>query len=448
LTVDEDTTGNITLMAIDLDGDPLAFAVTSQPINGVLGGTAPNLTYTPAENFSGTDSFSFAVTDGDPACMASGTVSITVNAVNDCPVAIATVLAPAVEGPYGTNYTVISLNNTNAVVSFDGSLSWDVEGDGLTYLWTEVAPPDGSIVPIPPGGKQFSQSGLGGSDEWWQAWRLHWWSHYWEWYYGPGGPGTAGGPGPGDPTVPHTHPDEEAGPCEHGPITELSLRYEGNTAVVVSILDDLGDTLFEDTVAPGEIFTFNGLYENGRLGEEVSVVLGNDINAGFNTSGRKAIGPGLQDGLFMVVGGLSWTGEELCVLAPPPVNDPIDFGNSATASRELHLGMHNILLTVSDGDCSGTEMVLVEVITVGEAVQDCINLVDYHEGITRDTKRPIIDGMKMALNKFNSGDFIGGVDALDAVLAKVEREWIRGNMSEAVRDEISGCIEAFLVLVE
>ncbi len=80
ISVDEDTSGGVTLTGSDIDGDPLVFAVLTQPAHGSLSGTAPNLTYTPATNYNGSDSFTFSVNDSDPA-----TVSITVNAVNDAP---------------------------------------------------------------------------------------------------------------------------------------------------------------------------------------------------------------------------------------------------------------------------------------------------------------------------------------------------------------------------
>jgi hypothetical protein len=53
---------NITLAATDADGDTLSFQVTSQPARGVLSGTAPDLTYTPAT--PGSDLFSFRASDG------------------------------------------------------------------------------------------------------------------------------------------------------------------------------------------------------------------------------------------------------------------------------------------------------------------------------------------------------------------------------------------------
>jgi DNA/RNA endonuclease G (NUC1) len=76
----------ITLTGGDLESLPtaLTFNVTSGPAGGVLSGTAPNLTYTPATNYSGSDSFKFTVTDtGDgasaPRTSTEATVSITIN---------------------------------------------------------------------------------------------------------------------------------------------------------------------------------------------------------------------------------------------------------------------------------------------------------------------------------------------------------------------------------
>lgn len=76
----------ITLTGSDLETAPanLTFNVTSGPSNGTVSGTAPNLTYTPALNYCGSDSFKFTVTDtGDgsaaPVTSSEATVSITVD---------------------------------------------------------------------------------------------------------------------------------------------------------------------------------------------------------------------------------------------------------------------------------------------------------------------------------------------------------------------------------
>ena len=49
----------------------------TNPANGTLSGTAPNLTYTPAANFNGSDSFTFKVNDGSLTSVVA-TVLITV----------------------------------------------------------------------------------------------------------------------------------------------------------------------------------------------------------------------------------------------------------------------------------------------------------------------------------------------------------------------------------
>ena len=83
-TTPEDTARAITLAGSDLDGDPLTFTIVAQPSNGTLTGTPPNISYQPAANFSGTDTFTFRVNDGITNSLPA-TVTVTVNAQNDAP---------------------------------------------------------------------------------------------------------------------------------------------------------------------------------------------------------------------------------------------------------------------------------------------------------------------------------------------------------------------------
>ena len=56
---------------------PLTYAIITQPAHGKLTGTAPNLTYTPAVNFTGSDSFTFFANNGTRKSTPA-TVSITI----------------------------------------------------------------------------------------------------------------------------------------------------------------------------------------------------------------------------------------------------------------------------------------------------------------------------------------------------------------------------------
>jgi hypothetical protein len=88
VTATEDTKLNIMLTGTDVDGDPLTYQLVTTPTFGTLSGTAPDLTYKPVLNYNGDDSFTFSVSDGT-STSAPATVSITVTAVNDVPIAYA-----------------------------------------------------------------------------------------------------------------------------------------------------------------------------------------------------------------------------------------------------------------------------------------------------------------------------------------------------------------------
>ncbi len=73
-------TDYMTSLAITLAGRPagsLTFNLETLPIGGTLEGEPPNLTYTPAENFSGTDFFTFSVSlEGETSQPAQVTINV------------------------------------------------------------------------------------------------------------------------------------------------------------------------------------------------------------------------------------------------------------------------------------------------------------------------------------------------------------------------------------
>lgn len=84
VATEEDQAVGVTLTASG-SGDPVTFAIVSQPDNGALSGTIPSLTYSPNDNFNGTDSFVFEVNDAGTTTQA--TITLEVAPVNDRPVA-------------------------------------------------------------------------------------------------------------------------------------------------------------------------------------------------------------------------------------------------------------------------------------------------------------------------------------------------------------------------
>lgn len=94
VTTNEDTGVAVTLSGGDIEtaSASLIFTVTQNPAHGSLSGSGANLTYIPAANYNGPDSFQYTVTDtgdgSDPALTSDvAMVSINITPVNDKPTA-------------------------------------------------------------------------------------------------------------------------------------------------------------------------------------------------------------------------------------------------------------------------------------------------------------------------------------------------------------------------
>jgi len=136
VTVTEDTpfSSVVSLIANDTDDDGDTLAAVAGTFATTQGGSVTiaadgSYVYTPAVNFSGTDSFTYTVTDG--ALTDTGTVTLTVTAVNDVPVAGADTASTAEDTPIvinvlandsdvdGDPLTVTAASATNGVVTID-----------------------------------------------------------------------------------------------------------------------------------------------------------------------------------------------------------------------------------------------------------------------------------------------------------------------------------------
>jgi len=121
-TMNEDsvlTINTSTLLANDKDLDTntnvgLSISEVNTSINGVVIISGNTITFTPNLNFNGTASFNYVVTDGSLTDI--GHVSITVNAVNDVPVA--------------NDGSITTAEDTVVEIALSGT---DIDGDNLTY---------------------------------------------------------------------------------------------------------------------------------------------------------------------------------------------------------------------------------------------------------------------------------------------------------------------------
>jgi len=109
----------------------VTFMLQDLPTYGTLSGTAPNLTYTPDEDYNGDDNFSFLVNDGTVDSEAA-TIDISVTPVNDSPV--------AVEDIANTKQNrMVTIN----VISNDTDVDGAIDSSSITII---LSPSNGSIA--------------------------------------------------------------------------------------------------------------------------------------------------------------------------------------------------------------------------------------------------------------------------------------------------------------
>ncbi len=145
LNTAEDNALNITLTGADQENNLLTFVLDAQPASGVLSGSGANITYTPNANYSGNDSFSYHVNDGefDSTIVI---ISISVNAINDSPIA---------------NAQSVTTNEDSIVnVTLSGS---DPENNPLTFV-IDSQPENGQLSGIAPNLVYTPNENIFGSD--------------------------------------------------------------------------------------------------------------------------------------------------------------------------------------------------------------------------------------------------------------------------------------------
>ncbi|WP_029277763.1 tandem-95 repeat protein [Pedobacter borealis] len=128
INTSEDTPQNGLINAVDSDNDPLTFTLITPPTHGILTLSADgNYTYAPYADYNGSDSFDISASDGKGGVLLI-TIPVTVNPVNDVPIATSPAITTTEDTP------------KNGVITAS-----DVEGDALTYTLS-IAPTNGTVV--------------------------------------------------------------------------------------------------------------------------------------------------------------------------------------------------------------------------------------------------------------------------------------------------------------
>jgi len=106
----------------DLDGDALTVTSVQGAVNGTVSLVGGNVVFTPAANYSGPASFTYTVSDGHGG-RSTATVNVTVNPVNDPPVAADTTVS----------------TNEDTVIRGSLPAASDVDGDTVSYALGSAA---------------------------------------------------------------------------------------------------------------------------------------------------------------------------------------------------------------------------------------------------------------------------------------------------------------------
>jgi hypothetical protein len=318
------------LIATDGNQDPLTYTIVTPPLHGTLGPIThspfpASITYTPAMNYFGPDSFTFKVNDG-LVDSSNAIVSITVLPVNDPPVAY--------------DQTDILDEDTTAALTLGAS---DVDGDPLTF--TVGAPTHGTLDGTPP-----------------------------------------------------------------------NLTYQPNT-------NYFGPDSFTFTVSDGqtnsELATVSLTVRPVNDAPVAEIVLA-PLSHLSGVTNLLVIAPVGTNAIVILDGSRSTDVED----------DPLQyfwdegtntFAAGVLATNRFAPGLHVITLKVSDGQATGTNSVVLEVLSPAQAVGTLATLVETSD-LSGKNANPLLASLQSAAASFERGNTTSGINQLQAFQNKVRAQ--------------------------
>ena len=151
VTTPVNTALSITLIGNDPNGDPLSFFIASNPANGFITGTPPNVLYTPSFGFTGQDSFSYRASDG---VLFSNTAVVGINVLPEAP-------PPDDNSPPTAESQIVFTTSTRDTGIF--LVASDPDGDPLTFRILN-GPSNGVLTGSAPNLRYKANPGFVGTD--------------------------------------------------------------------------------------------------------------------------------------------------------------------------------------------------------------------------------------------------------------------------------------------
>jgi endonuclease I len=133
----------LTLSGSDVDGDALTYALAAQPAHGTVSLTGALATYTPAAGFSGSDTFTWTVSDGAATTTGTATVTVTAN-----------------QRPTAASVSATTTEDGAVTIPLAGS---DADADPLTYA-TVTTPAHGTVEVAGTTATYTPDAGFSGTD--------------------------------------------------------------------------------------------------------------------------------------------------------------------------------------------------------------------------------------------------------------------------------------------
>lgn len=106
-----------------------------------------------------------------------------------------------------------------------------------------------------------------------------------------------------------------------GKVSILTLKYTGDVAVIVKVVQQKGEVVKNSLVFPNGEFTVNGVDKKNTLSPKLFFYKNNTLNTMIHTSCSIPIGPGLVSGDFIIISGESRNGGTLCPVDIMPEED-------------------------------------------------------------------------------------------------------------------------------